>query len=97
MSPMKDPEKTEARYLIKAAQFPGKRVLEIGCGNTDFMQQYAGNARAAFGIDPSFSNLQAARSSNSASRTNVSIALAKGEALPFPDDAFEIAILASSL
>ncbi len=97
MSPIRDPEKTEVCHLIRAARFPGKMVLEIGCGNADFLRQYAGNARAVVGIDPCFPDLETARSNQPASGSNVSIAQARGERLPFPAGTFDIAVLASSL
>lgn len=87
----------EVRDLIVVAQFLEKKVLEIGCGNTDFTQQYAGNDRDTFGVDPRFTDLQAAKNSQIGSSPNVFITKARGEALPFRSSAFEITILASSL
>ena len=97
MRPVRDPEKNEVRHLMAAAQFPGKKVLEIGCGNADFLRQYASIARAVVGIDPCFHDLETARSNQAASGSNFSIAHARGEELPFPAGTFDIAVLASSL
>jgi ubiquinone/menaquinone biosynthesis C-methylase UbiE len=97
MSPLRDPERVEARKLIISGQFASKMALEIGCGSADITWQYAGIASKVFGIDPSFPDLQKAHHSQLIAITNVSLAQTIGEALPFPSGTFDIAVFSSSL
>ncbi|HEY5118904.1 MAG TPA: class I SAM-dependent methyltransferase [Anaerolineales bacterium] len=97
MSPIGDPEKIEAKHLIAATQFIGKKVLEIGCGKASLTWRYANIAQKVYGIDPSLSDLRAAKSNQPVSLLNVLISQAIGEALPFSSGIFEIALFSSSL
>jgi hypothetical protein len=61
MSPIRDPERTEAKHLLAAAEFNGKKVLEIGCGKADLTWQYAKIAQMVCGIDPVLPDLRKAK------------------------------------
>jgi hypothetical protein len=50
MTLQKDPERTQTKYLHKFADFAGKRVLDIGCGDE----------RLVAGIDLEANDLRAA-------------------------------------
>jgi ubiquinone/menaquinone biosynthesis C-methylase UbiE len=97
MKPITDPEGVEVSHIISACQPPGKKILEIGCGHGNLTFQYAGLPRYIFGIDPEKSELLLAKDNAFVSEKNISFILAKGEALPFPWQFFDIAIFASSL
>ena len=52
MTLQKDPERNETKYLHKFADFAGKRVLEVGCGEGRMTWQYAKDTQKTVGIDP---------------------------------------------
>ena len=52
MTLQKDPERNEIRYLRQCADFSGKRVLEVGCGEGRMTWQYAKETHTTIGIDP---------------------------------------------
>jgi len=47
-----DPENNEIRALLGMADFAGKRVLEIGCGDGRLTRRYADAAAHVTAIDP---------------------------------------------
>jgi len=47
-----DPENNETRALFDLAEFGGKHVLEIGCGDGRLTWRYAGRAAHVTAIDP---------------------------------------------
>ena len=96
MEPLRDPEGLEAKNLILASRITGKDVLEIGCGGGWLTWQYADIVEKVFGIDPSFLDLQKARTSQPARVVNVSLIQSKGEVLPFPPDVFDSVVFSSS-
>ena len=51
MGSVKDPEGAEAVALAELADFDGKRVLEIGCGDGRLTWLYADRASTVLGID----------------------------------------------
>jgi 2-polyprenyl-3-methyl-5-hydroxy-6-metoxy-1,4-benzoquinol methylase len=59
---VKDPEGAEARVLGQTADFTGKRVLEIGCGDGRLTWVYAPRAASVLGIDPDEEQIAIARS-----------------------------------
>jgi ubiquinone/menaquinone biosynthesis C-methylase UbiE len=95
MKPLRDPEGAELHHLIKACQPAGKDILEIGCGDGTFTVQYAGMVRKVIGIDPEFFDLNEA--SHKPRLSDSFFIQANGEQLPFPSQAFDIVIFASSL
>jgi len=94
----RDPEGIETVYLHDFARFAGARVLEVGCGEGRLTWRYADAARRVVGIDPDPERLRlASRDCPQALRPSVVFALAKAEALPFPRETFDSAVLAWSL
>ncbi len=98
MTIQRDPEETEIKHLHDFADFPGARVLEIGCGEGRLTWRYAGAAGRVVGIDPDPARIGVApQDCPSALRSRVTFALAQAEALPFPRETFDRAVLAWSL
>jgi len=98
MTLQKDPERTETKYLHKFADFSGKRVLEIGCGDGRLTWQYAKSASHAAAIDLDQDSLRYAlveRASDLDDR--VLFSRADSTHIPFSKEKFDIAILAWSL
>ena len=62
MGYVKDPEGAEARVLGETADFTGRRVLEIGCGDGRLTWLYAPRAESVLGVDPDEDQIALARS-----------------------------------
>jgi ubiquinone/menaquinone biosynthesis C-methylase UbiE len=93
----KDPQQNETKHLLQLASFPGKRVLEIGCGEGRLTWRYAAKPLMTVGIDPDRDALRVAtidRPSDLEDR--VSFSNAQAEWLPFPKETFDLAVLAWS-
>ena len=98
MTVQRDPEEREINHLHAFADFAGARVLEIGCGEGRLMWRYAGAPAWVVGIDLDPARLDvASREIPPGLRSTVTFALAKAEALPFPRETFDLAVLAWSL
>lgn len=96
--PLKDPEGIEKKTLHKFADFSGRTVLEIGCGEGRLTWRYAASARRVVGFDTDHSALRIARADAPAALQNrVHFAGASAGNIPFPDETFDIAVLAWSL
>ncbi len=93
---LKDPERTETKALHRFADFDGKRMLEIGCGDGRLTWQYAKSAKFVSGIDLEADDLRLA-TIDRPSDLPVSFARADSIHLPFGKEKFDIAILAWSL
>jgi ubiquinone/menaquinone biosynthesis C-methylase UbiE len=98
MTVQRDPEGTEAKILHQFADFAGKRVLEIGCGEGRLTWKYAGPARRVVGIDLEIQDLRVARI-DCASELEKKTWFACGDSihLPFSKETFDIALLSWSL
>jgi ubiquinone/menaquinone biosynthesis C-methylase UbiE len=97
MTVQKDVERNESKYLHTLANFAGKRVLEIGCGEGRLTWQYAKETRTTIGIDLDQDGLRVAifdRPSDLEQKVHFS--LAESEHLPFSGETFDLAILAWS-
>jgi ubiquinone/menaquinone biosynthesis C-methylase UbiE len=98
MALQRDSEHNEIRQLQRMADLAGKRVLEIGVGEGRLTWRYARSAGSVAGIDPDLDALRVARVDRPAAlEHHVSLAQARAQALPFPRETFERAILAWSL
>lgn len=98
MTLQRDPDRLEAKYLHRFADFTDRRVLEVGCGEGRMTWQYAKTTRATLGIDPDPDALRVARVDRPHDMTGkVSFACAASEHLPFSKEIFDIAVLAWSL
>ena len=97
MSLQKDPERTETKYLHKFADFTGKRVLEIGCGDGRLTWQYAKSARLVAGIDLEANDLRVATIDRPSDlESSVTFTRADSVHIPFSKETFDLAILAWS-
>lgn len=97
MTLQQDPERNETKYLHRYADFGGKRVLEIGCGEGRLTWQYAKESRSTIGIDLDQAALRVATIDRPSDlESNVHFSLAKSEQLPFSNDLFDVAIFAWS-
>ena len=66
----------------------GQRVLDVGCGPGALTAELVRRAASVAAVDPSPSFVAAARERH----PGVEVAVATAEALPFPDDGFDVAL-----
>jgi ubiquinone/menaquinone biosynthesis C-methylase UbiE len=98
MTLQQDPERNEIKYLHRYADFVGRRLLEVGCGEGRLTWQYAKSTQITIGIDPDVDSLRVADVDRPHDLANqVGFACAASEYLPFSKETFDIAILAWSL
>ncbi len=97
MTLQKDPEGNEIRHLNQSALFTNQRVLEIGSGDGRLTWRYAHSTGRVTGIDPDADALKIAVTDCPPGLSEtVSFARACSLDLPFPQETFDIAILAWS-
>ena len=97
MTIQKDIERNESKYLHQFADFAGKRVLEIGCGEGRLTWQYAKKPRWTVGIDPDRDALRVASIDRPSDlEKNVSFTRAMSEHLTFSKETFDLAVFAWS-
>lgn len=72
---------------------PGRRTVEIGCGEGRVARDLAAHGHRVIGIDPSPTLVHYARQAS----TDTSYTVADGAALPFPDGVFDLAVAYNSL
>lgn len=97
MTLQKDSERNESKFLHKFADFAGKRVLEIGCGEGRLTWQYAKETGSTIGIDLDKDGLRvAAFDRPSDLEHKVHFSLAESEHLPFSRESFDLALFAWS-
>jgi ubiquinone/menaquinone biosynthesis C-methylase UbiE len=98
MSTQADPERNEQKALRRLVDFKGRSVLEVGCGDGRMTWEYAGDARRVAGIDPDRDSLRLAQADRSYKlEGRVTFSAAGARWLPFPEERFDIAVLAWSL
>ena len=93
-----DPEDTETRALHNYADFSGKRVLEIGCGDGRLTWRYADRAAHIVAIDPKAEDIEIAIEECPAElRDKIEFRVARLEELDIPAEKFDLALLSWSL
>ncbi|MDX2155823.1 MAG: methyltransferase domain-containing protein [Hyphomicrobiaceae bacterium] len=83
--------------LELAGDVTGKNVLEIGCGDGDLAVELAKRRAQVSAIDGSAAMIEAARRRISAERVEVDLAVADAEALPFPEERFDLVVAVTIL
>jgi ubiquinone/menaquinone biosynthesis C-methylase UbiE len=98
MSSVKDPEGAERAALAVIADFEGRRVLEIGCGDGRMTWLYADEAAEVLGLDVDEESIRAARAALPDQLADrVEFRVAEAESLTIPPQRFDIAFLSWSL
>ncbi len=100
MSILYDLEGTETKILHELVDFPGKRVLEIGCGDGRLTHRFAANTTWVMAIDPDQDDIAKAKEQQTPGLYENIEFLAVGlenYILPKRSPLFEIAILSWSL
>ncbi len=69
--------------------FPGARILDIGCGTGRHAIELAGRGFSVWAVDMDGDAVETARELSETQATLPSFAVARGEALPFRDGAFD--------
>lgn len=96
--PRRDPENSEREMLQHYAIHPGARVIDIGCGDGRLTSFFAQDASFVIGTDVDMEKLRIARLAHpEAVPARVNFAAARGEAMPFPDETFDLAVFSWSL
>lgn len=75
----------------------GKETLDVGCGGGLLAEEFARLGCAVTGIDPSEKSLESARDHARQEGLVIEYRQGVGEALPFPDSAFEIVYCCDTL
>lgn len=93
-----DPEDTETSALHDFADFTGRRVLEIGCGDGRLTWRYADRAAHVTAIDPDADDIATAlEDCPPALRDRVEFQVTRLEDFAPPQELFDIALLSWSL
>ncbi len=93
-----DPEDTETRALHDYADFTGKRVLEIGCGDGRLTWRYAERAASVIAIDPDEDDIAFALEDCPAElRHKIVFRAIRLAELDLPTEKFDLALLSWSL
>ncbi len=98
MTSLKDPEGAEIRALGALADFSGKRVLEIGCGDGRLTWLYADETAEVLAVDSDEESINDARAAlPDRLRDRVGFRVAEAQSLDVPGQRFDIAFLSWSL
>ena len=98
MAVLPDPEDTETKALHSFADFNGRRVLEIGCGDGRLTWRYADWAAHVVAIDPKADDIEIAVEDCPAElRHKIEFRVARLEELDIPEEKFDLALLSWSL
>jgi ubiquinone/menaquinone biosynthesis C-methylase UbiE len=93
-----DPEDTETKALHDYADFTGKRVLEIGCGDGRLTWRYADRAASVVAIDPDADDIAIALEDCPAElHAKIDFRAAHLEEMDIPAEKFDLALLSWSL
>ncbi len=98
MTVLLDPEDTETKALHEYADFTGKRVLEIGCGDGRLTWRYANRAAYVIAIDPKAEDIALAiEECPDDLRHKIEFRAIRLEELDIPAEKFDLALLSWSL
>jgi 2-polyprenyl-6-hydroxyphenyl methylase/3-demethylubiquinone-9 3-methyltransferase len=75
---------------LQELHFPGKTVLDVGCGGGFLAEEFARDGFAVTGIDPAARSIEAARKHAADNNLEIDYREGKGEALAFSDGSFDI-------
>jgi ubiquinone/menaquinone biosynthesis C-methylase UbiE len=92
-----DLEGRETQALFAAADFPGARVLEIGCGAGRLTRRYASMSRYAVGLDSAAHSIRTARNERPADLRRLAYVQGVASPLPFAREAFDVVLFGWSL
>lgn len=93
-----DPEDIEMNIIHRMFPLPGKRLLEIGCGDGRLTQDLAERAASVVAIDPDRRAIARARRTLPRHlRGRVRFDVGRAESLPYTDGTFDAAIFSWSL
>jgi SAM-dependent methyltransferase len=76
--------------LVGFDRYAGKRVLEVGCGAGTDLVRFARGGAVVTGVDAAPSAIALARRNFDIQGLQADLREADGEALPFPDDTFDL-------
>jgi len=76
--------------LVDFDGYPGRRVLEVGCGAGVDLARFALGGARVVGVDLAASAIELARANFSQQGLTGEFHVANGEALPFPDASFDL-------
>lgn len=80
-------------YLPKLVDFdgyPGKRVLDVGCGVGNDLSRFCKGGSKVFGIDIAPHSIELAKNNFSQRRLSGEFLVMNGEQMTFPDDSFDV-------
>ena len=93
-----DPEKNEVRALKEMADWRGKRVLEIGCGNGRLTKRLARLGAQVDALDPDKKLIATARKELPGRYSDrIRFKVGSAENLKYPKQTFEIVVFAWAL
>lgn len=93
-----DPEGAHFAALERVADFAGRRVLEVGCGDGRLTEPVARRAASVFAFDPDEEAIDAARRTLPAELADrVTFEAASARAIDIPRAAFDIVLFSWSL
>src|SRR6185503_3129906 len=93
-----DPERNEVQALKGMADWRGKRVLEIGCGNGRLTRRIANLGTQVIAIDPDRKLITTARKELPARYSErVRFRVGSAQELKYPKETFDIVVFAWSL
>ncbi len=93
-----DPEEAETRVLHSLADFRGRDVVEVGCGDGRLTWRFAEHAASVLAFDPDPELIRIAREEAPAPlRSKVTFQVADIQEIDLPRGAFDVALLSWSL
>jgi ubiquinone/menaquinone biosynthesis C-methylase UbiE len=96
MSTWQDPQDSELQQFLDYADISSQRVLEVGVGEGRLTWRYAAQTRHVTGIEPENDRIADALEERPP-ELPVDLVCARAEALPFPREMFDRAVLSWSL